>query len=296
MVIVAAFGLRRWLRDDRQLVDNKPLTPEEIACLGRGAAGVLQSTLAGLVASGRMEIVETPAKKWGVIPVGSATYKLRTAALPESATSKVEQAMLTVAQGAIGVEPAAVLQAGKPIAETTQSKLESRGLFETPESFGPARWWPIILIGFLGLLGVVKLVVGISRHKPIIFLAIWLVALVIVALFFAKKPLRTLRGDRLLNDLKSEHENLKERKFALADSGVNADLLILAGLFGIAAVDHPEVQTLKSALKPVAPSDGGLAGLSGGCSGGCAGGGGCGGGGCGGGGCGGGGCGGCGGS
>lgn len=289
MVIVAAVILRRWLREGEPADDTKPLEPEEIACLGRGAAGVLQSSLAGLVAQGRMEIVETPGKKWGAISVGKATYTLRAAALPETAESEIERTMLGAARRHTGTDAAEILRAAKPVAETIESKLQSRRLLETSDSFGPARWWPIILIGALALFGTIKLVVGVSRDKPIMFLAIWLIALVVVAALFAKKPLRTLRGDRLLKELKSRHEKLKKTKFAHANSISPADLMIVAGLFGIAAVDHPQVQTLKSALQPIAPSDGGLAGLSGGCSGGCAGGGGCGGGG------GGGGCGGCGG-
>jgi uncharacterized protein (TIGR04222 family) len=278
MVIVAAMFLRRWLREDGPTDDIRPLEPHEVACLGRGAAGVLQSTLAGLVADGRMQVVEEPSKKLGPISIGSATYTLRATSGSDSAASDVERLMLAMARP-MGAKPAEILAAAKPAAEQTVSQLQSRGLLETNDSFGPARWWPIILIIGLMALGALKLAVGLSRGKPVGFLAIWLVALVVVAIIFAVKPHRTLRGDRLLKDLKNKYEKLKSTNFALPGAFSPGDLMLVAGLFGIAAVSHPQVSALQSALRPVAQSDGGLAGSSGGCSdGGGGGGGGCGGG------------------
>jgi uncharacterized protein (TIGR04222 family) len=289
MVIAVAIILRRWLRTDELWTDSNHLAPHEVACLGRGAAGVLQSCLAGLVADGRMAVVETPAKKLGPLTLGTATYKLRAAVPAESASSEIERVMLNAAKSSVGTEVVDILKSARPIADEIESKLQSRGLLETDDSFSPARWWPILLLSGLAALGVIKLIVGLSRDKPILFLAIWLIALGVVAFFFARKPLRTIRGDQMLKELKDKYVNLKSKDFALSSGFSAADMMLVAALFGLASVEHPQVRLLQSALKPISPSDGGLAGLSGGCSGGCAGGGGCGGGGCGGG------CGGCGG-
>jgi uncharacterized protein (TIGR04222 family) len=287
MVIVASIVVRRWLRTDEPVGDVTQLEPEEVACLGRGAAGVLQSCLAGLVAGGRMRVIEKPGTKLGPVTIGTSTYRLKSCAPAESANSWIERAMLLAGQSADGAEAAEILKHAKPVAEQVESKLQSRGLLETSESFGPARWWPIIMIAGLIVFGLVKLIVGLSRGKPIVFLAIWLVALVVVMILFGRKPLRTIRGAQLLKDLKSRHENLKLKDFSRPGNFSAADTMLVAGLFGIVAVPIPEVLLLQSALKPVPSRDGGLAGSSGGCSGGCSNGGGCGGGGCGGGGCGG---------
>lgn len=287
MVIVAGIALRNWLRNDESAQDTKPLEPFEVACLGRGAAGVLQSCLAGLIGDGRITIVEQPPSKLGSIALGRSTYKLRAAVAPDSSTSEIERTMLSVANSQNGVGAPEILKAAKPIANETVSKLQSRGLLETDESFGPSRWWPVIMLAGLATFGFIKLCVGLTRGRPVVFLAFWLVGLVVVTFFFLQKPHRTLRGDRAFNELKDKHERLKSIDFSGGNLSA-ADMMLVTGLFGLAAVTHPHVQRLQSALKPVPSGDGGLAGSSMGC-----GGGGCGGGG-GGGGCGGG-CGGCGG-
>jgi hypothetical protein len=98
-------------------------------------------------------------------------------------------------------------------------------------------------------------------------------------------PLRTRRGDERLRELKQQHVRLKYLdvstglgEFAPLGSG---DLMLAAGLFGLASLHHPDVTRLDKSLKPVSSdyaSSG--CGASTGCSGGdggCGGGGGCGG-------------------
>jgi uncharacterized protein (TIGR04222 family) len=289
VVLAAAIAVRAWLRMDELSDDVRSLEPQEVACLGRGAAGVLQTYLAGLVASGQIAMIERPAKKLGPIALGSSTYKLRSTVESSSASTEIEQVMLSAANRIEGVDAKEILTAAKPVASSIESSLQSRGLLETEERFGPARWWPLILLGSLAAVGIVKLLVGLARGKPIVVLVFWLIALGIVAILFARKPLRTVYGNRLLDELKKKHKDTKLVAFADPNAFSVHNVMLVAGLFGVASVLHPQVQQLQTALKAVPPSDGGLAGLSGGCSGGCAGGGGCGGGGCGGG------CGGCGG-
>lgn len=295
IVVVAAIFLRMWLRTDDtayNLDRREPndLEPIEVGCLGRGVAGVLQSCLAGLVADGRIEVVETPPSKIGPISFSSASYKLRATVAPDSAATEIERAMLSAANFRNGVDATDILEAAKPIAETVESRLESRGLLETSESFGPPRWWPLVLIGGLAALGAVKLAVGLSRGKPVMFLVLWLIGLAVVAILFAAKPRRTKRGNRVFKELQSKHDNLKTMDFAQPGGFTAGDMMLVTALFGLAATTHPQVRLLQGALKPIPSSDGGLGTSSGGCGSGCGDGGGCdGGGGCGGG------CGGCGG-
>jgi uncharacterized protein (TIGR04222 family) len=283
MVLVAAVALRQWLREDDPPVDTKELEPQEVACLGRGAAGLLQSCLAGLVGDRRIEIDETPSGKLGPISIGNAKFKLRASVSPDTAKTEIERAMLASAAAPTGSEAAEVLRAGKPFAEMIESRLQSRGYLETNASFGPARWWPILLVGGLVTFGLLKLAVGVSRDKPVGFLVVWLIALAVVMFLFARKPLRTRRGERIFNELKAKHEPLKTLSIVQPDAASAANLMLVAGLFGLAAIQTSEVRMLQTALKPVPGSDGGLAGSTGGCSGGGDGGGGGGCGGCGGG-------------
>jgi uncharacterized membrane protein YgcG len=133
-------------------------------------------------------------------------------------------------------------------------------------------------LGGVWLLGLAKLCVGFWRDKPVAFLVVCLFALAIVIFFFAKRPFRTRRGEQLFEALKLKYDKLKSINLADSPSVGFTDVMLVAGLFGLTAVDHPQVRQLHSALKPVPSSDGGFAS---GCGGGD-GGGGCGGGGCGG--------------
>jgi uncharacterized protein (TIGR04222 family) len=285
---VLAYLLRQWLRDDASEMDPRPLTPLEVACLGGGQNGVLHSCVAGLIAQRKLEVVEEPPTKLTEKIFGKTSYLLKATAAPESAANDVERVMLSVAAQPQGAVPANLLKSAKPLTEVAESELQSRGLLESPASFGPAFWWPLLIVGSVWLLGLLKVVVGISRDKPVIFLVLWLLALAVVAVFLCKRPFRTRRGQRLFEELQLKHKNLKWMQTTEPSQIGANEVMLMAGLFGLAAVELPNIQLLHTALKPIPASDGGYAGGCGAGSSGCGGGGG-------GGGCGGGGCGGCGG-
>jgi uncharacterized protein (TIGR04222 family) len=151
-----------------------------------------------------------------------------------------------------------------------------------------ARTVPLLLMLALAGFGAVKILVGLGRNKPVLFLAMFCAATVLVSLVvFARRPHRTRHGDRVLDRLKKQHSALQ---YAAREPGQLTweELPLALGLFGLGvlAASGP-LKELRTALHP--PGSGWDAGT--GCGSGCGGGGG----GCGGGGCGGGGCGGCGG-
>ena len=140
--------------------------------------------------------------------------------------------------------------------------------------------------------GAVKIVVGLSRDKPVGFLvAACVVSTVLALVLFARKPHRTRRGDAALEWLKGTHGALRSRPRA----AVGDAMMLGVALFGLDFLADTPLNPLAKTLRP--GHDAGFHGSGGGCGSsggasscgagsGCGGGGGCGG--CGGGGCGGG--------
>lgn len=133
----------------------------------------------------------------------------------------------------------------------------------------------IVLIGGVG---VVKILIAISRgHHNLLFLVFLLLAyLFILGRFFLKK--RTSLGDQVLEDLKNLFKNLKERSFALSPGGLTNEVALVAAVFGVSVLskqNFPFIQQLFPQANPYTnTSCGSSCGSScggGGCGGGCGG-------------------------
>jgi uncharacterized protein (TIGR04222 family) len=283
--ILAAYVLRQYFRNDAPPSNDTPLTPYEIACLGGGVPGVLRACLATLVAENRLTLVTEE----------NAT-SFRANGPPRAADHDIERIMLREASQKDPATAGELLDAARPAAQSIQSSLQARRLMESSESFAPARWAPIALLSMVFMVGAAKVLVGISRDRPVTFLVLVLIGLgLTIGFYFWRLPLRTIRGERRLAELKSQYDRLKSLDLGTTSnepiaSVPTSDMLLAAGLFGLASLHHPDVTALDKSLKPLSQS--GLSSSGCGASTGCGGGGG---GGDGGGGCGGGGCGGCGG-
>jgi uncharacterized protein (TIGR04222 family) len=180
-----------------------------------------------------------------------------------------------------GATSAELLAAARNFGEQIESSLQGRGLMESQQSFATARWAPFTLLTIVFLVGLAKLVVGINRDKPVIFLLIILIVFGIVALGFLQIPLRTKRGHELLKKLRQQHGRLKSVDLAANQPSSSPqllpnDILLAAGLFGLASLHHPDIALLNKSLKPVSGnySSGSSCGAAAGCGGGCNGGGG----------------------
>lgn len=155
-------------------------------------------------------------------------------------------------------------QAGAKLA----ADLQDQGLLETPETFRPARRVVTKLFAVVLLIGVIKLVVGIYRIKPVgILMVLLFVCLALTGLFWVRPP-RTLRGDRVLNGIRDKQLSLKKAA-KLWEATPQLQMMGIA-LFGIGALSTQE-GALKELYKWIGPPGGG------GCSGGGCGGSGCGG-------------------
>ena len=173
-----------------------------------------------------------------------------------------------------------------------RDRLTDLNLLLTEDQAKSAQQYPALPVFAVLLLGITKIIVGISRHKPVGFLIILCVMTAIMGLFFLVVPVKRSRyGDTVLANLKVKHRMLQNTQN-------NSQLALAFALFGSRVLSQNGLQNLRKVFNP--PSNSGNSSSSGcsssdsGCGGSSCGGSSCGGGGCGGG-CGGGGCGGCGG-
>ncbi len=274
IVITAAMIARMVLRHGNPMVEDSQLTPYQTAYLAGGADGALRASVAALVASERLRIVERSPDSW----FGRSQYQL---VCDEPATDgdPLEEALCNAALSANNSEPRQVIAAARPAAEAIENTLAEQGLVETDASFLLARWVPLLMLATVWLLGAAKVGVGVSRGKPVAFLIVSLIALGVVGVYFWRRPLRTRAGDRVLAKTKGEHRGLRSMHLQDDSSIGMPELVLAAGLFGVAALDHPGIAQLQSAMSRASAdrsstssgfSSGGGCG-SGGCGGGCGG-------------------------
>ncbi len=166
---------------------------------------------------------------------------------------------------------------GRPAAAKVGARLQNLGLLETAESAGAARWAPVVVMTGILILGIMKFIVGIGRDKPVVYLGLLCLATTAAIFCFASRIKRTLRGERLLAQLRAEHSQLKDSKELIAQP-VEVWPIGL-GLFGLGAMAlAPGTADLYRWMKPPASAYGsGCTGRGSACGGG-GGGGGCGGG------------------
>jgi uncharacterized protein (TIGR04222 family) len=269
-VISAAF-LRRFLRRpaDAPPPEVVNLLPYEAAYLAGKEHLAINAAIARLVRDKALEVNPSERKLTapGHLPAGA---------------NRLERAVYRAAAAPGGqsirdVHKEAACEIGE-----IDDRLKDLGLLVEKPQARRARLLPLALVLCVLLLGLTKLGVGLSRHKPVVFLAMACAVTFVVALAgFGRGVHRSRRGDKALAQLRQENSALQGA--AQRDSArlSESDFTLALGLFGLELLASGPLGDLHTALRPPAGAHG--------CSTGCGGGG------CGGGGCGGGGCGGCGG-
>lgn len=273
VVFMAGFLLRRALRMPMASpVGNQPeLEGYELAYLNGGRGLAVSAAIANLANQNRVQV----------------TRRNRIEALGERLVEghPLERVAHAAARSPSGVTVSDVRGACKPVVANISGDLKARGLVVADGQALKAVWLPLLLALGLPLVGGIKVAIGLSRGRPVIFLAMFTVIATVAALAaFARRPLRSRFGDAVLGRLQAQHAAL--RHLGRNTSSLPAPALATAiGLFGFTALAGTQLDDVRKKLHTTSSS-----GCGSSCGGGCGGGGGsssCGGGG--------GGCGGCGG-
>jgi uncharacterized protein (TIGR04222 family) len=247
---------------------------DHLAVLAGTSRRRVDAALAGMVYAG-----------WLEVDIG--TRRLRKIVEPlNGQADAVERSIFNLCSES-GTRLSDLRQAGVAAAAPIEQKLRSLELVTAP---GPRRLaiaLPLGVMAFILMVGVCKIVVGISRNRPVGFLVIFcLFDLLLAAAIFGRVPWRTRRGSVVLGDVLSNELALRTSVKAGGSHLQRTDIVRAFALFGPSVLPGDyQMKRFAMLLQPVqSTSSGG--------HGGCGSGGGCGGGGGGGGG---GGCGGCGG-
>ncbi|MEK6288482.1 MAG: TIGR04222 domain-containing membrane protein [Acidobacteriota bacterium] len=173
------------------------------------------------------------------------------------------------------------------------TRLQALGLVINVEQNTRAQTLPVIILVMVFLFGAIKVLIGLSRNRPVGFLFVLCCLTALIAFFLYKSSShRTKAGDDTFERLKRENSALESTAKSKPERLAAGDVALAMGLFGITALaftDESWSVLKRQILPPVSVSSGGSSWSSSSCSSSSS----CGSSGCGGG-CGGGGCGGCG--
>jgi uncharacterized protein (TIGR04222 family) len=117
-----------------------------------------------------------------------------------------------------------------------RSELEKLGLI--PDGSGRA-WVVLVRLLLFGLLlgvGGVKVKVALARGHFNIALLVILTAVAAIFMLKRKAPQRTRKGERALQDLRTNFARLESRAHEIEPGGASRDLVLLAAIFGLAAL------------------------------------------------------------
>jgi uncharacterized protein (TIGR04222 family) len=246
--------------------DPLKLDPYALILLAQGPARAapVQAALARLVDEGRLAF-DAAEKRLSVRLTGAG-----------GPLHPVEQAVHDAAHGRRSASAIVRAAARSEAVQQVEARLRALGWVQ---SAGPAimmRLIPILLLGAVFLLGLWRIGLGLERGRPVGFLVLLCIVLVIAAVIhLAVKPWRTPRGAALVDTLDGQKALIVNEPPVPSDSRFP----LAFALLGLAAL--PQTGTLaalrQAILPPSSAGGGGCGGGDGGCGGGCGGCGGCGG-------------------
>jgi uncharacterized protein (TIGR04222 family) len=271
------------------------LDPYEIAYLGGGAQAAVLAAIAALVHRGRVKVDKDRIVATDVGPdrvlVADGVYRGVTRETPDH---PLETSVLSFASH--GVSSGDVVRSVSPAAAALERSLIDRALLLGPTALQLRRFVAHLPLFPLIVLGVAKIVIGLEREKPVIFLVL-LVLVTAAGFAFRVKDRRTGRGREVLELLRERNTALEATARSAPQQLSDHEVALASGLFGAAIFGAAAYAPLAAFgllardLHPTPTSfvhDSGTSSASSSCGGASCGGSSCGGG------CGGGGCGGCG--
>src|SRR5262249_48022862 len=137
------------------------------------------------------------------------------------------------------------------VVKQIRDRLEDLGLLVTAEQGWLARLVPLFLVLGVVLLGVIKILVGLSRNRPVgVLVAVCVATAIVTLLGFARAVHRTRLGDRVLHQIESENGVLWHTAQFRPETLRGADLTLAVALFGTAILAGGPLSHLSRALRP----------------------------------------------
>jgi uncharacterized protein (TIGR04222 family) len=282
VAIVGGGIMRRYFAGETVVPEqDEDPTPYEVACLAGGGARAVHAAIAQLCQDG---FVSVDARSGDVSLVAPGDVAGR---------PPIEQAVLRAVAVQSPAKMSAVEAACAPAVADLEAALRGKGLLLRAERARLGWLVPSLAFAFVQLLGLIRFVVGLSRHKPVGFLVVsWLIVGFIGAKFFSRKLYRTRRGDAVLAGLRARYEALQRQAAATGEAGAPSPVFaslalpLAVGVFGYSILAGTPADSMyqrmrntgsgdiiSSSTDSSSSSDGGGDGGGGGGCGGCGGGG-----------------------
>lgn len=267
-IMVALAALLRWqLRQPAHTVEANPdLEPYAVTYLAGGRGLTVSAALASLYRRGTISVC------------GRSGHLAATKPLPTDAPPFERDLYELIAQGADTIKVVRSHAAG--LVQPVAVQLKAQGLVVSDAQARKAVLIPLLLAAVVPATGFLKILIGIERDRPVGFLvAACILSLIGILVGFARRPLRSRRGDAVLAALRNGNQELRttvQSSFA----GVSSAALPMAmGLFGMTVLAGTPLDNLRTKLQPTATGSScgsgcggsGCGGGGGGCGGGCGG-------------------------
>jgi len=171
-------------------------------------------------------------------------------ALPADAAPVERSVFECAATGDVTME--GLRQALSPDIEHYQRRLSQKGLVLDELRARPVLRLPSLVYGAFLLLGVAKILVGLERDRPVMFLVLIVALGSLGFLVLRNRPWRTRLGDATLKALREEHQALRTTAIA-GDASRTLDgreLALAVGLFGPAMLIPMGYSDLRQTLNP----------------------------------------------
>jgi len=163
-----------------------------------------------------------------------------------------------------------------------EEELVRQGLLPGPEVKRRRFLVGFTAAGFVWAIAIAKIVVATFRGRSNVEFLVHAAVIATFVLVLVLRHRRTSRGDRLVADLQTLFSRMKERKAELAAGGATNELALLAGIYGVAALQGtalaPALTLFPASAASSSSSSGGGSSSScgsscggGGCGGGCGG-------------------------
>jgi uncharacterized protein (TIGR04222 family) len=268
--LLAAFLVRQAFRGSGEgpPADEWQLTVYEKAYLNEGRELALATALTHLTAQNLIEI-------------DRRKRLMRSTADASALRDPLERAVIRATSGLTGASYETIHRVVLPQLEEIETSLRRQGLWVNGESVAPAVMLPLLIASLPLAVGAAKILIGLSRDRPVGLLFFGCLLAFAVNCFFLSAPRRSRYGDAVLDELRRAKAG---RQYAPRwKSAPPEEVAFGIALFGLAALEGGEYAYLQPMVRPTptASGDGGSGcGSSSSCGSGgsCGGGGGCGGG------------------
>jgi len=243
VAIFLALALRWWLRQPKgeSVAGELENSPYETAYLAGGATAAIDSAVVRLI-------------HHGALSLDASSLRLKRKKDAPAEMHPLEEKVYEAVDKETGSLLATVRQNVAKSADKLRGRLDQLGLLIAVDRVALIRFLPALIIVAIAAVGVVKLFVGLERHRPVGFLLVFLGFTIVSAVVLYRLPcFRTRRGDATLDKLKRDNAALEYTAGRRSHALTSDDLVMAIGLFGVGVLAGGPLGYLPTPMRAMPP-------------------------------------------